>query len=241
MTGEKKPKEKPSIWNAFGKHTGLSGALKDCDKSKDAVQDAQNKGDAKKAEKELKTFASKCAAYVKAYKEYIKVLDKAITDEASKRAGPKDKTNYERALKFMKSKLEELDAKIENDIGGLTTAMDPLLANDRVPQVLANWQKMMKMSLAKAATSTKLIKSEPTPANYNDQICGNWAARNLRMQLVNAEKDCFPFKIEPRPLMDELSAFENDKLPTDATPDQVIAKLKTFAPVVRKVDWVINS
>jgi len=241
ITGEKKPKEKASIWNAFGAYTGLSGSLEKCDSVFATISKHLNKDDIKSAQGEIASLEKAHASYGNAYKKYLTVLKKAISDEKAKRTDKNDKSDYEKGLKFLAAKLEELDARIARDLAIKKMETDEATKNmSIVEKTLANWEKSMATALAKASTRVKLVKAEPTPKQYNDQITGNAGARDIRMQIVNGEKIKFNFKYDSEKLKQMLTPFESEKFGQDATSDQIITKLKEFWEVVKRVQFAIS-
>lgn len=98
LTKASKPKESKGFRNAFGSHTGLSGALEECDKARAKAETLNNTDENVKLGVKLSEgYEASYRKFAKACAGYCTVLGKAIKDEVSDR-GPGEKAIYEKAL-----------------------------------------------------------------------------------------------------------------------------------------------
>lgn len=239
ITGVKKPKESKGILNAFGSHTGLSGALKKCEAG---YQLCNNTVDTKVAEgkKAAKAFAATAKAFKAAEKSYLAVLKKAVDDEFAKRPDPKTKSTYERGLKFLQKELDALDKTIEASVASNIQKFDKAAQSLSVKEkMLQNWNKNIAGALARAAAQAAKVKANPTPTAYNALF--PTAARDITMQLVFA-RDIPGLKGDPDIFLKKLAPWANQnstgvpvKVPDDYTPKQITDLIAQFTAEVKKV------
>lgn len=245
LTGKHKPKESKGIFNAFGSHTGLSGALKKCEKALTAC-DTTNSTDAKEGKKVVAAFQAASKDFSKAKKSYVDVLQKAIYAEFDKREEKDFKTNYEKALKFLVKELGGLEASIESAVAMYTQKFDEAAKDLSVEQkMLKNWEKNINGALARAAAGVAKVKAKPTAETYNELF--PTLARDITMQLVFARKidglvadpDFFKKKLDP--WANQSNNGEPVKVPQDATAKQILDYMKEFSAACKGIVQLVNS
>lgn len=245
ITGKHKPKESKGIFNAFGKHTGLSGSLKSCEAAYQLC-DRTSSEDAKAGQAAVKNYAAALKDFSKAKKSYVAVLEKAIYDEFVKREEKDAKSAYERALKFLVKELDALESSIDASVGMYVTKFDKAVKDlSTADKMLKNWEKNINGALARAAAGVAKVKTKPTPETYNELF--PTLARDITMQLVFARK-IDNLKAEPDFFKKKLDPWANQsgtglpvKVPTDYTAKQIIDLIKEFSSVCKGVVQLVNS
>jgi hypothetical protein len=170
-TDKSKPREKTGlnlikgIMTAFGNHSGLSQSLKACEKAHADCEKADKY--AKDGQQKVKTFSTAAETYSKAMKNYLTVLDKEIT----KQAKTEWKSEYEKALKFLRKELIAIEGNINEAIGQFKVKFEkfdknaPDVSVDE--KIIATWKKKIEAALSRAAAGVAKIKMTPNAKTYN--------------------------------------------------------------------------
>lgn len=249
ITGKKKPKPNGLIAKAFN-HSGLTKAMKECDK---ALESVEKERDQAKRAKLLSDAAKKVAPMHSAAKDYIKVLDSAIKDEIADKG---EKTDYSKGLKYLSAQLDALakwyDAKIDQQ--KIAADQSTGAAEKAVKMV----QKSVVSTLANAVAGLKKVKADPTPATFNEIFNqSDNPARKLQVQLVAAangqKKGLLPtrgIRVDPRTVADMLTPWQaGGKGQAIATDDMdkaaILKRLGELADIVKLakafVDDLVNA
>jgi hypothetical protein len=209
MTGKKKPKPNGLIAKAFN-HTGVSGALKKCDQLIEAVDNEFR--DQKKKAKLIKAAESYIKTVKKETDSYIKTLDKAIQSEINDKG---DKTDYSRALKFLRTRLDALEKQHESDVSNRAIGVDKdMTATEKAAKMV---QKSLLTRIASAAAGIKKIKAEPTVERFDEFFKpSDNIARQVQVQLVAAanahKKNLLPGdakkRVDPRHVADLMTPWQ---------------------------------
>lgn len=209
MTGKKKPKPNGLLSKAFN-HTGLGDALKKCDQFLDAIDKSSN--DEKKRLKLIDAAETYIGSLKKATDSYIKTLDKAIQSEINDKG---EKTEYSRALKFLRTRLDALEKQHESDVGNwkIGVAKDISVTEKAAKMV----QKSLLTRIAAAAAGVKKIKADPTVERFDEFFKpSDNIARQVQVQLVAAanahKKNLLPSgatkRVDPRHVADLLTPWQ---------------------------------
>lgn len=246
-TGKKKPKDSKGVLNAFGSHTGLSGALEKFDKAEAAATktNSDTDSDCKKGLKLAAEMEAQLAAFRKASASYAQVLNKAIDAAMDDRTEVDAKTVHEKALKFLQKQLAAVEATGASRAASSRQRFDAAEKNLGVKQkMLLGWQKNMTAVVARAAADVAKVKANPSVATYNSIFPK--AARDVTMQLVFA-KDIPGLQIDPAVLLKTMNPWASQggnppaTLPDTATPEQVKGFLSAFSAELKKAVFLLHT
>lgn len=179
MTGKSKPKPKGKLDKAFN-HTGVSGALKKCDKLIEAIEGEVR--DMDKKAKLIKAGEKYVPTVRKSSADYMKLLDVAVKDEVSDKG---EKTIYSKALKFLRTRLDSLEKAFESIVRNHAIALDDSIGG--MEKAVKMVRKSLATTVAHAAAGLKKIKANPTPEQFDDIFnTSDNIARKVQVQLVAA-------------------------------------------------------
>lgn len=238
LTGEKKPKPKGFVAQAFG-HTGLTKALHGADESIESLEEAQFMPSGEKRDKALaeaiaqgdkilKTMEKECGGYAAFLK---KEADDDKADEGQK-------SQRYRAIKMMKAELDQLVANYDQRLSSIKVFNDNALSKQQ--QLTKNVKKSMIAACKTAALAIKKVKADPTSGTYNDLFyTSDGPGRQINVQLAQAIKFELPVgTVDPEVAKGKLADWNaqgsaKSQISESATEEQVLALIKEFAAAVK--------
>jgi hypothetical protein len=248
ITNQDKPREK--LAGAIKTtHTGLSKSLKECDTAADDAKKAQEKIGKRqtspdKAQKKLTTYKDKHKQFQTAVRNYLTVLNGAITEEQGLKKN--QKSPWERGLKYLKKQLESLDFIIARHVASVAQDLDGTTRNLSAADKQAElWSESMnsaiKAGLA-AAAKVKMLAAGAgktiTPGDvvkaYNGALPGV-AGKDIVTELKNGAKvqGLTPTPDQSKRRMEPWSDNTTHKLPNTASAADVMKKVKDFTGGVK--------
>lgn len=237
ITGKKKPDPKGKFAKMFN-HTGLTGDLKKCDKLIDAI-DAEVR-DPNKRMKLIQVAKKHIPTISKSAKSYMKQLDDSAKDEI---ADKNDKTVYAKGLKFLRDRLDSLESGFEAKVAANEIALDKSLGGAAKAAKMVN--TALKTCVAHASAGIKKVKSDPTPARFNEIFnASDNPMRKIQVQLIAAangqKKGILPgdLIVDPRFVADKFTPWQAENRPMTKAEDdvetrEILERLKEASGLVK--------
>ncbi len=246
ITGKSKPKPNGLLDKAFN-HTGVSTALKKCDKLVDAID-----GEVRDMNKKAKLIAAGekyIPTVAKAAKSYMSTLDRAIKDEVSDKG---EKTTYSKGLKFLKNELDALESRYEQIIDRNKIALEQ--DSSGMEKAIKMVHKALKSCIANAAAGVKKVKADPTVDRYNEVFNqSDNIARKVQVQLITAatgqKRGLIPsdgMRVDPRFIADKLTPWQAQGRPdTHAQPDwdkdRILSQVGEFTKLLKLANAFLDD
>jgi soluble cytochrome b562 len=246
LTKKSKPDPKGKIKKFFGT-TGVSSALKTCDKYLDAIE-AEHRDMGKKA-KLIEAGAKYIPTVAKAAKSYMSDLDSAIKDEI---ADNNEKTTYAKGMKYLRNELDAIEKLYEQKIDGYRIALDESTSGMQKGALMVH--KALRVTVANAVAGIKKVKSKPNVEVYNEVFnTSDNIMRKVQVQLVAAAngqtRGLIPtdgMRVDPRFVADKFTPWQaqgnaDTKADDTWTEAKILEQLKTASGLIKLANAFLDD